>query len=146
MKNLKALFLFGFLLMGMSLYAQKTTITQKELPQTAQHFINKNFSGQKVTSVVKEVKYKMKTEYDVYFDNRMEIEFDGDGNWTEVDGKKSPIPTGFINSSIVNYVKQNFPTEKIIQIEKKRSKYEIELGNGIELIFDLNGNFKKIDD
>lgn len=146
MKNLKALFLFGFLLMGMSLYAQKTIITQNELPRAAQNFISKNFSGQTITKIEKKTKYQVKTEYEVKFDNRMEIEFDGDGNWTEVDGKKSPIPTGFINSSIVNYVKQNFPTEKITQIEKKRSKYEIDLTNGLELIFDLNGNFKKIDD
>lgn len=146
MKNLRALFLFGFLMLGMSLYAQKTTITQKELPSAAQSFITNNFSGQKVSSVIKEVEYKMKTEYEVYFENRMKVEFDGDGNWKEVDGKKTEIPTGFIPAPIVNYVKKNFPTEKITQIEKKRSKYEIDLSNGLELVFDLNGNFLKIDD
>lgn len=145
-KNLKTLILIGFLFTGLSLNAQKTSVTQNDLPKTAQEFIAKNFNNQKVSSVIKDVEFKIKTEYEVYFENRIKIEFDNDGNWKEVDGNGTSLPTGFINPAIVNYANRNFPNEKIAQIEKHRSKYEVELTNGLDLEFSLKGDFLRIDD
>ena len=34
----------------------------------------------------------------------------------------------------------------IKEIKKGRTKYEIDLTNNVELLFNLNGNFLKIDD
>ncbi|MDD3458649.1 MAG: PepSY-like domain-containing protein [Weeksellaceae bacterium] len=145
-KNWKTLFLIGFLLMGMGLSAQRTMIDRKDLPQRAQQFISENFNDLEIRKATKENESRNRMEYEVYFVNRTKVEFDGNGNWKEVDGNESPIPTGFIHSAIVNYVKQNYPNQQITQIEKSRTKFEVELTNGIDLDFSAEGNFLKADD
>ena len=43
-------------------------------------------------------------------------------------------------------VDKKFPKAMIKEIKKGRTKYEIDLTNNVELLFNLNGNFLKIDD
>ena len=135
--------LFAFGLQG---NAQDKIISENELPTPAKDFITKNFSGQKVVQTVKDVDYWIKTEYEITLDNAFYLEFDGDGNWKEIDGKDSAIPTEFIPESIVQYISGNFPTQKINKIEKKSSGYELELSNGLDLDFNSKGKFLGIDD
>ncbi len=135
--------MFGF---GTLINAQETVIKQAELPKTAQTFLSQNFSGQKAIQIIKD-KGMISTEYEIRMENGTKVEFDGDGNWKEVDGKnKSAIPTGFIPSNITSYVSKNFPTYQISKIEKESKKYEVELTNGLDLEFNLNGDFLRIDD
>jgi len=137
--------IFAFL--SFQVNAQKTVIQQNELPQTAQTFIKKHFGNETTTTVIKEVEHLIKTEYDVYLSNGIEIEFDSDGNWKEVKNENNgALPTGFIPKSINKYVKQNFPNTHIVKIEKKRSGFEIEISNGIDIDFNSKGDFLRIDD
>lgn len=52
----------------------------------------------------------------------------------------------FILQSIRDYAAKNFSAHQIRKIEKNSRKYEVKLTNGVELEFDLNGNFLRIDD
>lgn len=135
-----------FALISVNLNAQKTSITKNELPKTAQSFITKHFGKATVSSAVKE-KEIMKTEYEVYLNNGIEIEFDGDGNWKEVKSHdKTALPKSFIPVSIQKHVQKSFPNTHIVKIEKSRKKYEVEISNGLDLEFNLNGQFLRIDD
>lgn len=129
------------LLLSINLLAQKTSISQNELPKPAQEFISNHFGSQKISSVTQKVEHQTKTEYEVRFENLTEIEFDAKGNWKEVDGNRNIIPTGFISSEILNYTNQNFPKEKIIEIEKERSNFKVKLTNGLEIKFGSDGKF-----
>ena len=40
----------------------------------------------------------------------------------------------------------NYPNQQIYKIDRKRWGYEIELSNEMELLFDKDGKFKKMDD
>lgn len=135
--------IFAFGLRG---NAQEKIISENELPQTAKDFITKNFSEQKVVQTVKDIDYWIKTEYEVTLDNAFYLEFDGSGNWKEIDGKDTAIPTEFIPEPIIQYVSENFPTQKSTKIEKKSSGYELELSNGLDLDFNAKGKFIGIDD
>src|SRR5690606_25675838 len=136
----------GVLVLGVQANAQETVITANELPKTAQNFIAKNFSGQKVSHAIKDAGM-ISTDYEVVLDNGTKIEFDGDGNWEEVDSKNdTAIPTGFISKKITSYVSKNFPTQKISKIEKDNRKFEVELTSGLDLEFNSNGDFLRIDD
>ena|SRR5690606_20662132 len=126
--------------------AQETVITQNELPEVAQAFITDHFPGQKISRAIKDVEYRIKTEYEVYLDNNVKVEFDGKGNWKDVDGNNAAIPTKFIPEKILHYVAQNFPTQHITQIEKSSSKFEVALLNGPDLEFNAKGSFLRIDD
>jgi hypothetical protein len=141
--NLAASLIAG-LLFGLSANAQKTVIKKEALPANAQTFLKTHF-GSKKPSYILEDKEILSTEYKVQFDNKMEIEFDKKGNWKEVDGNSSKIPSSIIPKKIASYVKTNFPKEKITKIEIGTSGYETKLTNGLELKFNLKEDFTKID-
>ena len=56
------------------------------------------------------------------------------------------VSTCFLLTAMANYVATNFPVVNIIEVNKERSKFEVELNNGVDLVFDKNGNFLRYDD
>ncbi len=108
----------------------------------AESFLNTYFPSIKVTKVEVE---SNKVEYDLA--NGVDVDFDLNGNWINVDAPDGQaIPNGFIPSTIVSYVKANYPNNAFNSIEKKNGIYEIELiGFGRDLIFNLSGNFIQLD-
>ena len=85
-----------------------------------------------------------KTDYDVRLVNGTTIEFSNSGKWTEVDCKSREVPQGIIMKPIRNYVAKTFSDVKIVKIEKKSSGYEVKLSDGVELKFNLVGQFKSV--
>jgi len=135
-----------FLFIGISSNAQESIITKNELPKTAQKFVS-DYLAKSTIDYVKMDKETFSTDYKVKFTDGSEIEFDSKGEWIEIDGNKTVIPTGFIQKSILTYVKEKFPNTQIIKIEKGRfGKQEVKLSNGLELEFNSKGEFKRIDD
>ena len=126
-------------------FAQDKAIKYNQVPKMGQQFINKYFGAKQVGSVMLDDDFFSK-EYKVYLTNGTKVEFDGDGSWKEVDGNRNAIPTGYVPANITSYVKRSFPNTKITKIERDRTEIEVKLNNGIEIKFDKNGNFKRIDD
>ncbi|WP_314244075.1 PepSY-like domain-containing protein [Empedobacter tilapiae] len=141
MKKFLSVIMVSFALVS---FAQDQPIKYNQLPKTGQQFINKHFGAKQVGSVMLDDDYFSK-EYKVYLVNGTKVEFDGNGSWKEVDGNRNTIPTGFVSTKVLNYVKKSFPNTTITKIERDRNEIEIKLNNGLELKFDKNGNFKKID-
>lgn len=119
-------------------------IAVSQLPAAAQTFIKANFSSDKVSHAF--IDEGFSTEYEVYFENGNQIEFDKNGQWKEVKCIIGKVPAKIIPASISKYISQYFNGTDIIKIKKDRRGYEVELRNEIELEFDLNGNFVKMDD
>lgn len=142
MKKILSVIMLG---VAMFTFAQDKVINYNQLPQNSQQFVNKYFGTKQVGSVLLDDDFFSK-EYKVYLANGTKVEFDGDGSWKEVDGNRNTIPTGFVPAKITNYVKRSFPNTKIIKIEKDNNSIEAKLNNGLEVKFDRNGNFVKIDD
>lgn len=136
--------LLAGLAFGLSANAQKTVIKKEALPANAQTFLKTHF-GSKKPSYILQDKEILSTEYQVKFDNEIEIEFDKKGNWKEVDGNNTKIPKSIIPKKIASYIKTNFPKEKVTKIEIESSGYEAKLSNGLELKFNLKEDFIKID-
>ena len=126
-------------------FAQDKPINYNQVPKTGQQFINKHFGAKQVGSVMLDDDFFSK-EYKVYLTNGTKVEFDRDGSWKEVDGNRNAIPTGYVPANITSYVKRSFPNTKITKIERDRTEIEVSLNNGLEIKFDKNGNFKRIDD
>ena len=90
-------------------------------------------------------------KYEVKLTDKTEIEFNLSFVWKSIDCEESQVygmvPTELVPVQITNYVNANFPGKHIDQIEKKNNgNWEIELNNGIEIIFDSNFNFIGFDD
>lgn len=132
--------------MAHSALAQKEKkIEIRELPEKAQVFIKKNFTKEKAQNIWQETEDFIDKSYKVIFKDKLKIKFDKKGDWKEVDGKRAPIPTSFIPEKILAYIKRSFPNNSVVKIEKDKKKYEVEISNGLELEFDIDGNFLKID-
>lgn len=111
-------------------------ITQEQLPEVAKTFLKSHFANLAVSFVKQDTELFSKS-YEVLLENGTVIEFDRKGQWTEVNAKGQAIPTAFVPVAILNEVKQRFPQQLIVKIEKSdRGRYELGLLNGLELTFD----------
>lgn len=117
-------------------------ITVSALPARAKQVINTHFRGKNIAVVTVERQIVGKS-YDVVFASGEKLEFDRNGNWTEIDCKRSRVPAALVPSAIKNYVRKNYSGASVVQIEKDRSGYEVQLSTGLELTF--NKHFRVID-
>ena len=120
-------------------------ITKENLPQKSQQFINSHFSSIKVSYVKEEYDFFEKS-FEVVFADGSKVEFARNGEWKEVDCRYTAVPTPIVPQAIVKYIKSNYPDVKVLQIEKKRSDYEVKISNRLELTFDSKYNIIDIDD
>ena len=116
------------------------------LPANAQAFVNQYFSANNIISVWQDTEKGRVEDYTVLFADGTEVEFHADGNWKEVKARNGQVSPKIVSVKISKYVQRKFPKAMIKEIKKGRAKYEVDLTNGVELIFNLNGKFLKIDD
>lgn len=134
-------------LFAVQMAVAKDVITQdvEKLPKQAKEFVKQYFPNEKI-SYIKIDEEILETTYDIVFVSGTEVEFNKEGIWKEVDCKYNAVPEGILPQNIAAYVKQNFPESFVTQIEKKRYRYEVELSNRLDMEFDKDGNFIRIDD
>lgn len=114
-------------------------ITLQDLPAQAQTFLTTHFSGLDATRVEQEGSTDSPT-YSVRLSDNTEIDFDQQGQWTEVDCKTKAVPAAIIPQGIADYVAANYSDLTIVQIDKEPYGYEIELSNDLDLKFDQQQN------
>ncbi|WP_281232087.1 PepSY-like domain-containing protein [Flavobacterium gelatinilyticum] len=85
------------------------------------------------------------TAYDVTLSNRFEIDFDSNGNWISIDGNNQEIPNELIPEKIDTYTKANYPDQFVTSIDNEKAYIKVELYKNIDLVFDLQGNFIRVD-
>lgn len=143
MKKLLLVFT-AFFAFSSSLLATDKPIDIKQLPQTAQSFINKNFTNVKVSYATIDEEF-MDTEYKVVFVDGSKIEFDKKGNWKEISAKTTNVPNTAVPAAILSYITTNKPDAKILKLEKDRAGYEVSITGGLELKFDNKYKFIRYD-
>lgn len=145
MKKLVLLLVCMFAMQTMVMADNDKPIQVNQLPAKAQTFIATHFKDHKVAMAKEEsgVFYK---SYDVVFTNGEEVEFDKAGEWKEVKCRQSEVPAAIVPEVIRNYVKTNYPNERILQIELDKKEYEIRLSNRLEITFDSQMRVIDIDD
>ncbi|MFH7018184.1 PepSY-like domain-containing protein [Flavobacterium sp. FlaQc-47] len=125
---------------------RETVITATDLPQTASIFITTYFANTTYQVIKKQDKPDADGSiYDVYLTNGFEIDFDANGNWVDIDGNHQAIPVELIPEKINTYVMTNYPNQSVTSIDNEKTFIEVELSNNIEVVFDLQGNFIRID-
>ena len=120
-------------------------IKLSELPAPAQTFIRKYFHVDQVAYVERE-REVLHYDYKVYLNNATEIDFDHQGHLESVDCKRTAVPAGVVPELIISFVKLHHPEEFIVEYSIDFGRRTVELNNGLELVFDTEGHFIKIDD
>jgi len=137
---------FSLLVFGIATAQDEGLVPASALPANAQTFVNQYFSANDIVSVWQDTEKGKVEEYTVLFADGTEVEFHADGNWKEVKARNGQVSLKIVPAKIAKYVQKKFPKAMIKEIKKGRAKYEVDLTNGVELIFNLNGKFLKIDD
>lgn len=83
-------------------------------------------------------------KYEVKLNNGAEIDFDKNGNWEEISDKQG-VPSALIPATINAYLVKNYKGIKVESIDKESNKIKVDLMNDIDLEFDKNGKFLRID-
>lgn len=120
-------------------------ISKNELPAQAQQFINEHFNGVKLSYAKLERDF-LENSYEVMLANGAKLEFSSKGTWEDVDCRYGEVPAAIIPQPIKEYIKSNYPGEKVLKIERERNRYELKLSNRLELTFDENFRIIDIDD
>ncbi len=140
--------LLGLIFLFVTACEKEKIVESGELPVNAQTFVTTHFSGETILQVKKEKDLLQKLQYEVILSNNYELEFKETGEIKKVDGNNKSIPESVITPpAILDYVTANFEDQVIYSWEKNTNDtYEIELANGLDLIFDKDGAFLRIDD
>ena len=141
----KIIFVLATLALSLTACADHQLIQYSELPVQAQAFVQKYFNTADITYIEREYD-GLHFEYNVYLKNAIEIEFNHQGNFKSIDCRVSPIPEGIVPEVITHYVALHFPDSIIVEYAIEARRLKVEIGNGVEIIFDLEGNFLGIDD
>lgn len=128
-----------------TIVAQDKTIHQSELPLDIQNYVNKHFPDSKILKVEEDKDYSS-VSYEIQLQNNVELEFEGT-SIKEIDSK-TKLPDSVIPQEIRNYVSAKYPNNYIInwEIDDHGEKQQIELNNELELEFNKNNEFIRIDD
>lgn len=105
-------------------------ISFKELPQSAQTFIKKHFAKHRI------VRTEIDTDcdYEVELNNGIEVKFNNEGVWTDIDCPRTGVPASAIPAEVKSQVHKQYPSHvKVTQIERKYRHYEVELSNNTEI-------------
>lgn len=117
------------------------TVSPDKLPAQAKQFITANFNGVDVLSVRKDG-----FQYEAVLFDGTELEFKHNGEWINVDCSMNPLPAGVLPANIDKYLTAKFPMNFATHVKYEHKRYEVELNNDLDLVFDKNGNFMGADD
>lgn len=123
----------------------RITNDANELPQASRNFLNQHFTTAAISHIKIEKNLLGVKGYEVILTDGSHVEFNRKGEWKEIKTPQSAIPSAILPAFIRTYVSQHYPGIEIITIDKDSKDYEIDLKNGLELKFNLEGKLIDID-
>lgn len=116
-----------------------------DLPAQAQAFIQKYFNISDIAYIERD-RDGIHYEYNVYLKNATEIDFDHQGNLQSIDCKRTSVPEGIVPEAIISFISSHYPNLFVVEYVIDYRHQTVELNNEIELIFDREGHFLRMDD
>lgn len=123
---------------------RSTPIEVKQLPAAARQLLTAHFKTAKVALATKE-RDGLGWTYEVTFSNGDQIEFDKKGQWTDLDCKRTRVPSALVPATISRYISANYSGAQVTELSRDKRGYDVRLSNGLELEFDSRGRLTDID-
>ena len=123
--------------------AKDEVIPVSELPAEMKAYISTHFPSNTILQVVKDVDGFTKT-YDVLLSERISLEFNRQKEIIDIDSEIA-LPNSVIPEQIRQYVTANYPSNVITDWELDDRNQQVQLNNGLDLKFNMNGDFLRID-
>lgn len=140
----KLLILIALVLVGFKVNAQDRDIPLEEVPEQIAAYLETHFPDISVieASFDDHVIYK---KYEISLKGRTSLEFTPDFKVKEIKSK-SKLPDSVIPEKILKYVQANYPNNVITDWELDDGNQQIELDNGLDIEFSLDGLFIRVED
>ncbi len=122
---------------------KEKVINNDELPSEIKSYISTHFPNHTIVQVVKDKDGFTKT-YDVNLSGNIQLEFNRKKEIIDIDSD-TQLPDSVIPEKIRAYVSTNYPENVITDWELDDKNQQIELDNGIDLEFNMDGEFLRID-
>ena len=146
--NVRKLLAFFPILLGVWMLSScddEKKIDFGDLPSEARSFIENYFPSADILSIVQE-KEDGRKEYQVKLSDGTDMEFDEDGEWTNIECYFSPLPTGILPANVITKVEELPPEAYINGVEKELGGYVVEVtdAGGIDWDMRFNAQFEYV--
>jgi hypothetical protein len=121
----------------------KVNLSEADIPVAIKTYVSTHFASNTINRAVRETENSEVT-YDIFLTENIVLEFNNNLEITDIDDD-SELPNSVIPQPILDYVALNYPNNFITDWELEINYQEVELNNGIELEFTLDGVFIRID-
>lgn len=131
------------LLIGFTSCAQDKIIPSNKLPKQIITFVETHFPENSIIQASFDRELFSKS-YEIILKDNIKLDFNSKNEATSIEGN-SKLPDKVIPKQILEYVKKNYNKNVIIEWELDDKKQQVKLDNGLELEFNKNGDFLRID-
>jgi hypothetical protein len=122
---------------------KEEVIPSNALSGEIKSYISTHFPNKSIIQVIRDRDGLTKT-YDVMLSESISLEFNRKNEIIEIDGL-TELPLSVIPQRIRQYVIDNSPSNLITDWELDDKNQQIQLDNGLDLEFNMNGDFLRID-
>lgn len=144
MRKLFGVTLIIMLFATMAIAENDVPISMKRLPEPAQAFVREYFPRIDVAYV--QMDSGVVRHFEVKFVDDSKVDFNGKGEWMDVETPNGVVPSALIPKQIVQYIDKNYPGRQIKGVEREgKAGCEIWLDNGLGIEFDRHFRVVDID-
>lgn len=118
-------------------------LTEAQIPSEIKTYVQTHFPTNSIVKAEKETDAGVVT-YDIDLSGNFELEFNNVFEIIEINGT-TQLPNSVILQAILDYVATNYPNNFITDWELEGNHQQVELDNGVELEFQMNGDFIRVD-
>lgn len=123
---------------------KETLLTEAQIPSEIKSFIATHFPSRTVLQSVKD-KDKFELTYNIVLSEGTLLEFNRKKEIIAIEGN-TPLPESVIPNTIFSYVNSNYAGNHVVEWELTDKKnQQVELNNGLELLFNQSGVFLRIE-
>lgn len=119
-------------------------LSEQDTPSEIKNYVATHFPNCTISRAIKEP-MNANDMYEIHLSCGCTLEFNKQKNITDIDCP-SQLPSSVIPNTILAYVSANYPNNHIISWELQRKNQSVELNNDTTLVFDLQGNFLRVED
>lgn len=146
MRNFINFWMILFALVGIGLMVscdKEAELSPSDIPAEIVAYLEMHFPHYAIIRAVEDVDGRSKS-YEITLEGGFKLEFNRKMEIIEIEGK-SKLPDSVIPVKILEYVKEHYPDQYIIEWELEGPNQKVELDNKLELIFTMEGQFLRRD-
>ncbi len=144
MKNLTIILTLIFSLTSLTSCEKETILSEQDIPADIKSYLSTHFQNCSISKAIKENDEKDEM-YEISLSCDCKLEFNRQKDIIDIDCI-TKLPDSVIPSIVLSYVNSNYPGNNITGWEIKDNSLNVDLNNGITLVFNMQGDFLHLSD